>query len=821
MQPPITLDPSLAFGVARTFETLGAWFLGPRGENYDLLARLAGVAMESHARARAEAEPIDPPWITPDIKASKQYIAAVKQLEELFLKLLDDLKQSVPFYSYRYQAHMLWDVTLPGMLGYLAALPWNQNNVAAEASPVTTMLEMKVGDDLCRMLGYTPAERNPLPSDPDEGTDSDETDEEHLGAWGHITSGGTVANIESMWAARNLKYYAAALAAALRDDASPLSHARGLRVRLPDSHQGVLAELDTWRLLNLKADDVLALAGQLRKQYGVSPATLAEALQAHSIQGLGAAEFHRRYLGGFPAPVVVGPATMHYSWRKGAAILGVGAENVLRVHVALNCRLDVVHLRQTLDRCLAERRPVLQVVAVLGTTEHSAVDPLADMLALREEYRRAGLEFAVHVDAAWGGYFASMLRQPPKQSAEWDALNENFYITGPEGTTSRTYPAEKVMSRYVRQQFAALPQADSVTVDPHKAGFIPYPAGALCYRDVRMRELVSLRAPVVFHGDTDLSVGVYGIEGSKPGAAVAAVYLSHLVIRPDARGYGMILGKTMFNATRFYSAVATMDIEERKKVDKNEAFLAAPLQQLPSQRRGRRPSRIADERSRVEKIVPISNDDLIERLQRDAKLERLFAELGPDENIVPYAFNFYVRETDHMGRARWVPNQSIRLLNLLNDEIFKALSIFPPENPNGLPLIVTASALDPQALGEHIVRDFLRRLEVTVREDYKLITPISFLITTVANPWLTDTAPPGTPPDAHLHDPETTPGEASAPRAAQAEAPAAGRHNMIPTLIEALKTEVRKQIGQIRRDLDEGAEPGPSAAHHHDEGHHH
>ena len=47
---------------------------------------------------------------------------------------------------------MLWDVTVPAVLGYLAATLYNQNNVAAEASPVTTLLEMEVGRDLCAML---------------------------------------------------------------------------------------------------------------------------------------------------------------------------------------------------------------------------------------------------------------------------------------------------------------------------------------------------------------------------------------------------------------------------------------------------------------------------------------------------------------------------------------------------------------------------------------------------------------------------------------------------------------------------------------------
>ena len=68
-----------------------------------------------------------------------------------------------------------------------------------------------------------------------------------------------------------------------------------------------------------------------------------------------------------------------------------------------------------------------------------------------------------------------------------------------------------------------------VTIDPHKAGFCQYPAGALAYRNGTMKGFITLQAPEVFHGEDDVSVGVYGLEGSKPGAAAAGVMLAHRV----------------------------------------------------------------------------------------------------------------------------------------------------------------------------------------------------------------------------------------------------------------------------------------------------
>jgi len=105
--------------------------------------------------------------------------------------LLAFLKKSVPFFSMRYQGHMNWDLTIPSMLGYFSAMLYNPNNVAFEGSTATTFLELLVGNDICQMLGYV------IPKPGKAG----------ISPWGHITCDGSVANIEAMWAARNLKFY--------------------------------------------------------------------------------------------------------------------------------------------------------------------------------------------------------------------------------------------------------------------------------------------------------------------------------------------------------------------------------------------------------------------------------------------------------------------------------------------------------------------------------------------------------------------------------------------------------------------------------------
>ena len=82
------------------------------------------------------------------------------------------------------------------------------------------------------------------------------------------------------------------------------------------------------------------------------------------------------------------------------------------------------------------------VVAVIGSTEESAVDPLKGVLELREEFRERGLEFTVHADAAWGGYHVSVLR-------------EDFDIAEPAALLESVAPPSMPLSLYVSEQFAA------------------------------------------------------------------------------------------------------------------------------------------------------------------------------------------------------------------------------------------------------------------------------------------------------------------------------------------------------------------------------
>lgn len=668
-----------------------AWFLGPKGENVDVLECLVVEAIRDQAFWRRNYHPSDPTHITEEMRRSPEYLQAMDSLQQGFRDLLSFLKKSVPFFSMRYQGHMNWDLTLPGILGYFSAMLYNPNNVAFEGSTATTLLEILVGDDLCRMLGFE------IPKH--ESADA-------IRPWGHVTCDGTVANIEAIWSSRNLKLFAVALQAALKNEDS-LKKARDITIAIPQGGDKPLLSLDLWALLNLRADDVLALPERLSTEFALERTIVTAALEKYSLQNLGIQEFSRRFLTELKhAPIFMVPGTKHYSFPKAAAVLGIGSTNMIDVPVDKDARLNIYALRQLLQECLAQQRPVLTVVAVMGTTEESAIDPVSEVLALREEFRAQGMDFTVHADGAWGGYHASVVRN-------------DFDMPPPEALLFAPPPSPH-LSKYVTKQYNSLGDVDSITVDPHKSGYIPYPAGALCYRNSAMRDLVTFSAPVVFHGDAEPTIGIYGIEGSKPGAAAAAVYLSHRVIRPSKSGYGKIIGQALYSCKRLYTRLLCM-------AGPADVFTVVPVPRLAveSEVPGSTPEeKIAYLREHIDRKT---NDEI----SNDMEASALLPELGPDLNILAYAFNFKKVQADGSS----VVNNDLKLANKLNKAIYNRLSINPGDDIYKYDLIVSTTDLTLNTYGSDFFNDYAARMGITtINDDH-----FTVLRSVVMDPWVTET----------------------------------------------------------------------------------
>ena len=509
----------------RPEEALPAWFLGPRAENAELVERLVTEALRDHVFWRRNYHPEDGVGIREMDKRREGYEAAVATLTQELLGLLSALKRDAPFFSGRYKGHMIFEQTIASQIGYFAAMLYNPNNLAAEVSPVTSRLEVEVAAQLARMIGY----------DPDA-------------AWGHLTSGGTVANFEALWIARQVHYLPVAAAAAAHD------LGLSLEVTLPTGAVAPLDELPLWALLNI--DDGAALDLWQALWASAPRDDVRRALETHSLSTAGYQEYTMRlahtYGDPLPAAVVLVAATAHYSWEKIVRALGIGARQLVFLPVDRFFRLDPAALWERLHALAGRRTPVLACVSVCGTTEESAVDRLDQVLEVRERARRElGIAFNLHSDACYGGYAAAVT---------W--RSDGTRRTGAEirAATGGLWPSDE----WVRSVIA-LGGADSVTIDPHKLGYVPYPAGAFLLRDRRGRDLVTVDPPYLAPtgGDVpsdELFLGRCIFEGSRPGATAAAVWLSHKVLPLDERGYGYLIERTAIGARRLHSALASAEL---------------------------------------------------------------------------------------------------------------------------------------------------------------------------------------------------------------------------------------------------------------------
>jgi len=138
-----------------------------------------------------------------------------------------------------------------------------------------------------------------------------------------------------------------------------------------------------------------------------------------------------------------------------------------------------------------ERGDVGTVVATMGTTATGSVDPLPEILALREEYG-----FRVHADAAYGGYFV---------------LTEN-------------------LGDAAGQAFVRIGEADSIVIDPHKHGLQPYGCGCVLFRDSEVGRLYKHDSPYTYFSSAELHLGEISLECSRPGAAAAALWATQRLL---------------------------------------------------------------------------------------------------------------------------------------------------------------------------------------------------------------------------------------------------------------------------------------------------
>jgi tyrosine decarboxylase / aspartate 1-decarboxylase len=176
-----------------------------------------------------------------------------------------------------------------------------------------------------------------------------------------------------------------------------------------------------------------------------------------------------------------------------------------------------------------ERGDVGTVVATMGTTATGSVDPLREILVLREKYG-----FRIHADAAYGGYFV---------------LTEN-------------------LSAEAKRAFAGIGEADSIVIDPHKHGLQPYGCGCVLFRDSGVGRLYKHDSPYTYFSSAELHLGEISLECSRPGASAAALWATQKLL---ALGKGGEFAHGLENGRK-----AALALFEKLKADSKFVTAFAP-----------------------------------------------------------------------------------------------------------------------------------------------------------------------------------------------------------------------------------------------------
>lgn len=319
-----------------------------------------------------------------------------EHMERVLVEVAHRLGDNYPYFHPLYAGQMLRPPHPVAWAAYALAMAINPNNHARDGGRASSTMEIEAVAQIARMFGWT----------------------EYLG---HLTSGGTMANLEALW-----------------------------------------------------------VAGQT-----------------------------------YPGQRIVASEQAHYTHGRISGVLKLGFAAIAAD----------VRGRMRLDALEDELRTgtVGTVVVTLGTTGLGAVDPLDEILALRQRYG-----FRVHVDAAYGGYFRLIQ----------EALDE---------------PA--------RRAYAAMEQADSIVVDPHKHGLQPYGCGCVLFRDPGVGRFYKHDSPYTYFTSNELHLGEISLECSRAGAAAVALWATQRLLPLEPGGafaQGLALGRA-----------AAVELDRRLRADEH------------------------------------------------------------------------------------------------------------------------------------------------------------------------------------------------------------------------------------------------------------
>ncbi|MFN3229986.1 MAG: pyridoxal phosphate-dependent decarboxylase family protein, partial [Asticcacaulis sp.] len=451
----------------------GAYFVGLQGQNEAWLATQFGQVLQHWFDWRRSRFPQDGACLSHPQSVDALTTEKLR-LSEALRELCRAYEAETPTFTPRYIGHMKADISIPALLGWFVAMLHNPNTTSREASRVGSRIEQEAIEMLATMLGFAPEK-----------------------AQGHFTSGGTVANFEAVWRARyRLDHW---LSLGLY-----LSEQNGSRLDpFVAGHAG-------WEAFDA-----------LYAEHNLSDTLLKSCSAAIGNPVLTAQRIARAMGTDYYGPVILVPGNKHYSWRKAANVFGLGEQAFWSVALDADGRLDCDDLNARLTMARHAQRPVLMVVSVAGTTETGTLDPIDRVQACLDRWQAEfGFHIWHHVDAAYGGFFCSLIDRTD------------------DAADSTALPLAQ------RAALRAIGRAQSVTIDPHKLGYVPYACGAFLTHDTVAYRTSAFEAPYL-ERKGPAENWAQTLEGSRAASGASATWLSGKSFEFTPHGLGAILSRTI------------------------------------------------------------------------------------------------------------------------------------------------------------------------------------------------------------------------------------------------------------------------------------
>lgn len=184
-----------------------------------------------------------------------------------------------------------------------------------------------------------------------------------------------------------------------------------------------------------------------------------------------------RNMYGISKPEVIVPISAHFSFDKAADTLRI---KLVKIELDENYCVKIQSVKKAITK------NTIGIVGVAGTTEHGAIDPIPELSEIAEANN-----LYLHVDAAFGGLTIPFLKELGYDIPEFD-----FKLKG----------------------------VDSITVDPHKMGMAPIPAGGILFRDDSYLKYLEVETPYL----SELKQATILSTRTGAGAAATWAVLKHL-----------------------------------------------------------------------------------------------------------------------------------------------------------------------------------------------------------------------------------------------------------------------------------------------------